>query len=146
MGNIEKIVKRVLNEMNFKDMDEVIQFGEFAKLFSKSEMRLINVYLLKIRELGVVNMFQAGDFFLMSNEYFKDFMRLKSYEREYDEELIDEIGEMMSDIRSILINAGIKTVENKKSEVTPKNVENAIKRIVTTIMKYYMKGALPQIK
>ena len=146
MGNIEKIVKRVLNEMNFKDMDEVIQFGEFAKLFSKSEMRLINVYLLKIRELGVVNMFQAGDFFLMSNEYFKDFMRLKSYEREYDEELIDEIGEMMSDIRSILINAGIKTVENKKSEVTPKNVENAIKRIVTTIMKYYMKGVLPQIK
>lgn len=146
MGNIEKIVKRVLNEMNFKDMDEVIQFGEFAKLFSKSEMRLINVYLLKIRELGVVNMFQAGDFFLMSNEYFKDFMRLKSYEREYDEELIDEIGEMMSDIRSILINVGIKTVENKKIEVTPKNVENSIKRIVTTIMKYYMKGALPQIK
>ena len=146
MSNLEKIIKKVLNEMNFKDMDEVIQFGEFAKLFSKSEMRLINVYLLKIRELGVVNMFQAGDFFLMSNEYFKDFMRLKSYEREYDEELIDEIGEMMSDIRSILINAGIKTVENKKSEVTPKNVENAIKRIVTTIMKYYMKGALPQIK
>ena len=146
MGNIEKIVKRVLNEMNFKDMDEVIQFGEFAKLFSKSEMRLINVYLLKIRELGVVNMFQAGDFFLMSNEYFKDFMRLKSYESEYDEELIDEIGEMMSDIRSILINVGIKTVENKKIEVTPKNVENSIKRIVTTIMKYYMKGALPQIK
>ena len=109
-------------------------------------MRLINVYLLKIRELGVVNMFQAGDFFLMSNEYFKDFMRLKSYEREYDEELIDEIGEMMSDIRSILINVGIKTVENKKIEVTPKNVENSIKRIVTTIMKYYMKGALPQIK
>ena len=146
MSNLEKIIKKVLNEMNFKDMDEVIQFGEFAKLFSKSEMRLINVYLLKIRELGVVNMFQAGDFFLMSNEYFKDFMRLKSYEREYDEELIDEIGEMMSDIRSILINAGIKTVENKKSEVTPKNVENAIKRIVTTIMKYYMKGVLPQIK
>ena len=146
MSNLEKIIKKVLNEMNFKDMDEVIQFGEFAKLFSKSEMRLINVYLLKIRELGVVNMFQAGDFFLMSNEYFKDFMRLKSYEREYDEELIDEIGEMMSDIRSILINVGIKTVENKKIEVTPKNVENSIKRIVTTIMKYYMKGALPQIK
>lgn len=144
MGNIEKIIKRVLNEMNFKDMDEVIQFGEFANLFSKSEMKLINTYLLKIRELGVVNMFQAGDFFLMSNEYFRDFMRLKSYEREYDEELIDEIENMMLDVRPTLINAGIKSVENKNVEVTPKTVENEIKKIVSTIMKYYIKGALPK--
>lgn len=144
MINLEKIIKRVLNEMNFKDMDEVIQFGEFANLFSKSEMKLINTYLLKIRELGVVNMFQAGDFFLMSNEYFRDFMRLKSYEREYDEELIDEIENMMLDVRPTLINAGIKSVENKNVEVTPKTVENEIKRIVSTIMKYYIKGALPK--
>lgn len=144
MINLEKIIKRVLNEMNFKDMDEVIQFGEFANLFSKSEMKLINTYLLKIRELGVVNMFQAGDFFLMSNEYFRDFMRLKSYEREYDEDLIDEIENMMLDVRHILINAGIKSVENKNIEVTPKTVENEIKRIVSTIMKYYIKGALPK--
>jgi hypothetical protein len=144
MSYIEKIIKKVLNEMNFEDMDEIIQFGEFAKLFSKSEMKLINTYLLKIRELGVVNMFQAGDFFLMSNKYFKDFMKLKSYEKEYDEELIDEISEMMLDVRSLLINAGVKTVENKNIEVTPKNVELAIKKIVTTIMKYYMKGGLPK--
>lgn len=144
MINLEKIIKRVLNEMNFKDMDEVIQFGEFANLFSKSEMKLINTYLLKIRELGVVNMFQAGDFFLMSNEYFRDFMRLKSYEREYDEELIDEIENMMLDVKPTLINAGIKSAENKNVEVTPKTVENEIKRIVSTIMKYYMKGALPK--
>ncbi len=144
MINLEKIIKRVLNEMNFKDMDEVIQFGEFANLFSKSEMKLINTYLLKIRELGVVNMFQAGDFFLMSNEYFRDFMRLKSYEREYDEELINEIENMMLDVRPTLINAGIRSVENKNVEVTPKTVENEIKRIVSTIMKYYMKGALPK--
>jgi len=144
MINLEKIIKRVLNEMNFKDMDEVIQFGEFANLFSKSEMKLINTYLLKIRELGVVNMFQAGDFFLMSNEYFRDFMRLKSYEREYDEELIDEIENMMLDVRHILINAGIKSVKNKNVEVTPKTVENEIKKIVSTIMKYYIKGALPK--
>ncbi len=144
MINLEKIIKRVLNEMNFKDMDEVIQFGEFANLFSKSEMKLINTYLLKIRELGVVNMFQAGDFFLMSNEYFRDFMRLKSYEREYDEGLIDEIENMMLDVRHILINAGIKSVKNKNVEVTPKTVENEIKRIVSTIMKYYIKGALPK--
>lgn len=144
MINLEKIIKRVLNEMNFKDMDEVIQFGEFANLFSKSEMKLINTYLLKIRELGVVNMFQAGDFFLMSNEYLRDFMRLKSYEREYDEELIDEIENMMLDVKPTLINAGIKSAENKNVEVTPKTVENEIKRIVSTIMKYYIKGALPK--
>lgn len=142
MGNIEKIVKRVLNEMNFKDMDEVIQFGEFAKLFSKSEMRLINVYLLKIRELGVVNMFQAGDFFLMSNEYFKDFMRLKSYERDFDEDEIEEISDLIEDVRNIMIAGAIRMIERDNRDVSVRSVKSAVRVLAQNTIKYYMTGVL----
>lgn len=144
MLQIEKIIKKVLKEMNFNDMDEVIQFGEFANLFSKSEMKLINTFLLKIRDLGVVNMFQAGGFFLMSNEYFKDFMRLKSYEKDYDEEIVSEIEKMLPQINNVMIGAGIKLVEKNDTEVTPKSVQRVIERLTYDIIKYYMKGALPK--
>jgi hypothetical protein len=134
-----------LTEMDFRNLDDIIKFGEFSEHFKKEDLKKINKFLLLIRKLGVVNMFQAGDFFLMSIEYFRDFMRLKSYEREYDEDIVSEIEEMMPDISSIIIGAGINLVEKNDIEVTPKSVENAIKRLVSSIMKYYMTQNLPNV-
>jgi hypothetical protein len=134
-----------LTEMDFRNLDDIIKFGEFSEHFKKEDLKKINKFLLLIRKLGVVNMFQAGDFFLMSIEYFRDFMRLKSYEREYDEDVIYEIEEMMPDISSIIIGAGINLVEKNDIEVTPKSVERAIKILVSSIMKYYMTQNLPNV-
>ena len=134
-----------LTEMDFRNLDDVIKFGEFSEHFKKEDLKKINKFLLLIRKLGVVNMFQAGDFFLMSIEYFRDFMKLKSYEREYDEDIVSEIEEMMPDISSIIINAGINLVKKNNIEVTPKSVERSIKRLVSSIMKYYMTQNLPNV-
>jgi hypothetical protein len=134
-----------LTEMDFRNLDDIIKFGDFSEHFKKEDLKKINKFLLLIRKLGVVNMFQAGDFFLMSIQYFRDFMRLKSYEREYDEDIVSEIEEMMPDISSIIIGAGINLVEKNDIEVTPKSVENAIKRLVSSIMKYYMTQNLPNV-
>ena len=136
---------KVLSEIDYRNLDDLIKFGEFSEHFKKEDLKKINKFLLLIKKLGVVNMFQAGDFFLMSIEYFRDFMKLKSYEREYDEDLVSEIEEMMPDISSIIINAGINLVEKNNIEVTPKSVENAIKRLVSSIMKYYMTQNLPNV-
>lgn len=140
MLRIEKIVKKVLREMKFDSLDDLETFGEYAKIFSKSDMKMLNKYLHLIRDLGVVNMFQAGDFLLMSPEYFKDFMKLKSYERDFDENILEEIEGMMPTIINIMISASIKIVENKGVEVTPKNVERQMKILASTTLKYYMKG------
>jgi hypothetical protein len=134
-----------LFEMDFRNLDDIIKFGEFSEHFKKEDLKKINKFLLLIKKLGVVNMFQAGDFFLMSIEYFRDFMKLKSYEREYDEDVISEIEEMMPDISSIIIGAGINLVEKNDIEVTPKSVERAIKILVSSIMKYYMTQNLPNV-
>jgi hypothetical protein len=134
-----------LTEMDYRNLDDVIKFGEFSEHFKKEDLKKINKFLLLIRKLGVVNMFQAGDFFLMSIEYFRDFMRLKSYEREYDEEIVSEIEEMMPHIKSIMVGAGINLVEKNDIEVTPKSVERSIKILVSSIMKYYMTQNLPNV-
>jgi hypothetical protein len=134
-----------LTEMDFRNLDDVIKFGEFSEHFKKEDLKKINKFLLLIRELGVVNMFQAGDFFLMSIQYFKDFMKMKSYERDYNEDTISEIEEMLPHISSIMINAGISLVEKNDTEVTPKSIERAIKKLVSSIMKYYMTQNLPNV-
>jgi hypothetical protein len=134
-----------LTEMDYRNLYDVIKFGEFSEHFKKEDLKKINKFLLLIRKLGVVNMFQAGDFFLMSIEYFRDFMRLKSYEREYDEEIVSEIEEMMPHIKSIMVGAGINLVEKNDIEVTPKSVERSIKILVSSIMKYYMTQKLPNV-
>lgn len=136
---------RYITEMDFRNLDDVIKFGEFSEHFKKEDLKKINKFLLLIRELGVVNMFQAGDFFLMSVQYFKDFMKMKSYERDFDEDLISEIEEMLPHISSIIINAGISLVEKSGLEVTPKSVERSIKKLVSSIMKYYMTQNLPNV-
>ena len=134
-----------LTEMDFRNLDDVIKFGEFSEHFKKEDLKKINKFLLLIRQLGVVNMFQAGDFFLMSVQYFKDFMKMKSYERDFDEDLVSEIEEMLPHISSIMINAGMSLVEKNDTEVTPKSVERSIKILVSSIMKYYMTQNLPNV-
>lgn len=142
---ITELQYKQLTEMDYRNLDDVIKFGEFSEHFKKEDLKKINKFLLLIRELGVVNMFQAGDFFLMSVQYFKDFMKMKSYERDFDEDLISEIEEMLPHISSIMVGAGIDVVEKSGSEVTPKSVERAIKKLVSSIMKYYMTQNLPNV-
>ena len=134
-----------LTEMDFRNLDDVIKFGEFSEHFKKEDLKKINKFLLLIRKLGVVNMLQAGDFFLMSIQYFRDFMKMKSYERDFDEDIVSEIEEMMPEISSIIIGAGINFVEKSGGEITPKSVERSIKRLVSSIMKYYMTQNLPNV-
>lgn len=143
-SRIKKIIKNVLNEMNLTNLDDVIKYTEYLNLFKKEEIKKITKFLFLIRDLGVVNMFQSGTFLLMGKQYFDDYMRLKSYENEYDEDILNELSDMIGDIRDIMIRAGIKMVESNNKEVTPKSVESAMRRIAESTIKHYIKGNLPR--
>ena len=66
-------------------------------------------------------------------------------EKDFDEDLVSEIEEMLPHISSIMINAGMSLVEKNDTEVTPKSVERSIKILVSSIMKYYMTQNLPNV-
>ena len=134
-----------LFEIDYRNLDDLIKFGEFSEYFKNDDLKKINKFLLLIRQLGVVNMFQAGDFLLMSIDYFRNFMRLKSYERDFDEDIISEIERMLPDIKNIMVGAGMTYVENKDGEITPKTVERAVRIVTSSIMKYYMSQNLPNV-
>jgi hypothetical protein len=143
-SRLKKIIKKVINEMDLRNLDDVIKYTEYLNLFKKEELKKITKFLFLIRDLGVVNMFQSGMFLLMGKQYFDDFMRLKSYEHDYDEDIVNELSELINEIRDIMIRAGIKMVESNGKEVTPKTVESAMRRIAESTIKHYIKGNLPR--
>jgi hypothetical protein len=131
--------------MDFTNIKDVMEIGEYLSSFKKSELRTINDYLLKIRNLGVVNMFQSGDFLMMTKQYFLDFMRLESYKKDFDEDEINEIAYLVDDVRNIMISAGIRKVESGGGNIEVRSVEGAIRLLIRSTVKYYMMGVLNNV-
>jgi hypothetical protein len=139
---IKKIIRKVLNEIDYSNINEVIKLSDFLTCFKKSDLKKVNELLTKIRSLGVVNMFGAGEFLMMTKQYFLDYMRLKSYERDFDEDEIEEISDLIEDVRNIMIAGAIKMVEKDNIDVNVNTVTRAVRLLAQNTIKYYMTGVL----
>lgn len=137
---IKKIIRKVLNEIDYSNINEVIKLSDFLTCFKKSDLKKVNELLTKIRDLGVVNMFGAGEFLMMTKQYFLDYMRLKSYERDFDEVEIEEISDLIEDVRNIMIAGAIKMIE--KDNIDVNTVTRAVRLLAQNTIKYYMTGVL----
>jgi hypothetical protein len=58
-----------INESKITDLDELIKQGEWLNLFKKKDLKYILSYLELIRQLGVVNMFESGQFLGQTSQY-----------------------------------------------------------------------------
>ena len=139
---IKKIIRKVLNEIDYSNINEVIKLSDFLTCFKKSDLKKVNELLTKIRSLGVVNMFGAGEFLMMTKQYFLDYMRLKSYERDFDEDEIEEISDLIEDVRNIMIAGAIRMIERDNREVSVRSVTSAVRLLAQNTIKYYMTGVL----
>jgi hypothetical protein len=127
-----------INEIDSRNLDDVMNYAELLLTLPKSKMKIVMEYLELIRQLGIVNMFQAGSFIGVSSDYFKDYMKMKSYEHEYDEELVEEITEMVDEVRNIVISASIEYLEKNNKEVTVRSVQRRMEIIARTCLKVFM--------
>jgi hypothetical protein len=127
-----------INEIDSRNLDDVMNYAELLLTLPKSKMKIVMEYLELIRQLGIVNMFQAGSFIGVSSDYFKDYMKMKSYEHEYDEELVEEITEMVDEVRNIVISASIEYLEKNNKEVTVRSAQRRMEIIARTCLKVFM--------
>jgi hypothetical protein len=127
-----------INEIDSRNLDDVMNYAELLLTLPKSKMKIVMEYLELIRQLGIVNMFQAGSFIGVSSDYFKDYMKMKSYEHEYDEELVEEITDMVDEVRNIVISASIEYLEKNNKEVTVRSAQRRMEIIARTCLKVFM--------
>jgi hypothetical protein len=130
-----------LNEGRVIDLDELIKRHEWSRLFKKSDLKYIMEYLEIIRRLGVVNMFQSGQFLSQTKEYltkYFDLYRMQQDLDDKDEEFIEKILEMSENVRNIMISAAVTDLEQKNKEITGSSATHRVNRLATEVVKYFM--------
>ena len=130
-----------LNEGRVIDLDELIKRHEWSRLFKKSDLKYILEYLEIIRRLGVVNMFQSGQFLSQTKEYltkYFDLYRMQQDLDDKDEEFIEKILEMSENVRNIMISAAVTDLEQKNKEITGSSATHRVNRLATEVVKYFM--------
>lgn len=132
-----------LQEARFTDLDDLIRHHEWSKLFKKVDLQYVLDFLMAIRELGVVNMFESGQFLGQTKEYltkYFDLYRMQQDLDDNDEELIEKIIDMGEKVRNIMISAAITDLEQQNKEITSQSVTNRINRLKKEILQWYIKS------
>jgi len=132
-----------LQEARFTDLDDLIRHHEWSKLFKKTDLQYVLDFLMAIRDLGVVNMLQSGQFLGQTKEYLTKYFDLYRMQRDLDdndEELIEKIIDMGEKVRNIMISASITDLEQKNKEITPQSVTNRVNRLTSEILQWYIKS------
>ena len=130
-----------LQEIKIKDVDDLVKIGEFLSLFDKGEIKKIYEFLELEKRLGTHNMFtEGGKFILAGPDYIKDYIKLKSYDTEFnedDEVIINKLIERSQQTRDIFIRASIKLLENENKETSVSNIQNSMQRLSSTAKKFW---------
>ena len=132
-----------LQEARFTDLDDLIRHHEWSRLFKKTDLQYVLDFLMAIRDLGVVNMLQSGQFLGQTKEYLTKYFDLYRMQRELDEndeELIEKIIDMGEKVRNIMISASITDLERKNQEITPQSATNRVNRLTKEILQWYIKS------
>jgi hypothetical protein len=132
-----------IHEARFTELDDLIKHHEWSKLFKKSDLKYVIDYLKVIRDLGVVNMLEAGQFLGQTKEYLTKYFDLHRMQRELDdedEELIEKIIDMSDKVRNIMISASITDLERKNQEITGRSATNRLNRLAGELLRWYIKS------
>ena len=130
-----------LNEGRIIDLDELIKRHEWSRLFKKSDLKYVMEYLDIIRRLGVVNMFESGQFLNQTKEYLTKYFDLHRMQQDLDnkdEEMIEKILEMSENVRNIMISAAINDLEQKNKEITGSSATYRVNRLATEVVKHFI--------
>jgi hypothetical protein len=123
------------------DLDELISRHEWSRLFKKSDLKYIMEFLELVRQLGVVNMFQSGQFLGQTTEYIEKYFDLYRMQRELDdnqEELIEKITDMAENVRNVMISAAVTDLERNNKEITGRSATYRVNKLATELVKHFM--------
>jgi hypothetical protein len=129
----------------FSNIESLVEWGEFFQLFSKTELNTICELLELERRSGFFNMITEGGSFLLSGpEYIKDFIRLQSYRKEFEEE-DEEVHKLIlsraQKVKDIFIRNSMKYLEDKGQEVEIPKIQRMMVRLARTAKKHWMNNA-----
>lgn len=134
-----------LNENMFKNMDDLVQWGDFFAVFTKKELEKVCEFLELERRSGFFNMaMEGGKFLLTGPDYIKAFFNLRSFEKSFEDEdkmLHKTILSRSQEVRDIFIRNAMNYLENKDIKPKTEQIQKTMVRLANTAKKYWMMNA-----
>lgn len=139
-----KSLDESLNEERdvFSNSNNIDKWVDFFTSFGKSDLNAICELLELERRSGFSNMYSEGGRFLLTGpDYIKDFLKMKSYEKEFnekDEKIHKAILSRAQEVRDIFIRGSMKYLENKGQETEIPRIQKMMTRLANIAKEYWM--------
>lgn len=134
-----------IQEISFKNLDDLIDKGDFLSVFSKKELEDVYKYLELERQIGSHNMItEGGQFLLVGPDYIRDFFNLYRRQRRLDDDkeiLIEKLIARSQSMRDIFIRNSMKYLENQNREMSINNIQRTMLRLANTAKQFWMSEA-----
>jgi hypothetical protein len=110
-------------------------FSKNPEVFENFNYKFLKKFLQKVRDSGVINMFQAAPFLYSGKEWIERYHG----ENQEDNEAFQEVLEMADDAKNKMIQGLLKYMESKNMDVDDMSrVNNLINRFAMKINQFYM--------
>jgi hypothetical protein len=110
-------------------------FSKNPEVFENFNYKFLKKFLQKVRDSGVINMFQAAPFLYSGKEWIERYHG----ENQEDNEAFQEVLEMAENAKNKMIQGLLKYMESKNMDVDDMSrVNNLINRFAMKINQFYM--------
>jgi hypothetical protein len=131
-----------IQEINFKNLDDLISKGDFLAVFSKKELEGVYEFLNLEKKISSHNMaLEGGKFLLTGPSYIEDYFKLQRYHTDYSENkeiLIKELISRSQNMRDLFIRNAMKYLENQEREISIDNIQRTMIRLAQTAKEFWM--------
>ena len=128
----KKVVEKIQEQTGSPEYDF---FSKNPEIFENFDYRFFKKYLFKLRESGVINMFQASPFLYSGKEWIDRYHG----ENQEDNEAFQEVLGMADNAKNKMIQGLLKYMESKNMDVDDMSrVNNLINRFAMKINQFYM--------
>lgn len=103
-------------------------------VFTNFKMRYLHEYLKKVRDCGVVNMFQAAPLLYMGKDRMEHMFKFQDIEND----ICDEVLDMANIAQAEMIAGVIKTLESKGKEDSLENINSYLRRYSQKVLENYI--------
>jgi polyphosphate kinase 2 len=130
----------VITTINEEKNLPIDQLWKIRNIFKYSDEKIFFEFLKKIRESGIVNMFESAQFIYSGPEYLKKFIEFDEIKtgKEYDQDMVEELLDLSSQTRSEMVNMAIKILESKDQELSTNNINRELRTLSTLALRYYI--------
>ena len=134
-----------LQEIKIKDVDDLVAWGDFLNTFGKDDLNSICEFFELERRSGFFNMATEGGRFLLSGrDYIKSFIKLKSFEINFDEKDKNTHKLLLSrsqEVIDIFIRGAMKYLDEKDQEPDIPNIQKTMQKLARTSKEWWKNNA-----